>query len=131
MSDKAYTFPRTHRLSGQLAFKAVFDASVREARGPLLVFALPNDLGHPRLGLSVTRRVGTAVKRNTIKRRLRDAFRLLQHDLPRGYDLVVVVRPHEAQSLADYQRLLSGLITKLHRRWEQRAGFESKPSGST
>ena len=36
------------------------------------------------------------------------------------YDLVVVVRPHEPQLLADYQRLLSGLAVKLHRKWEQR-----------
>jgi ribonuclease P protein component len=120
MTEKRHTLPHTHRLSGKLAFKAVFDAGVREARGPLLVFALPNDLGHPRLGLSVTRRIGTAVKRNTIKRRLRDASRLLQHDLPRGYDLIIVVRPHDALLLADYQRLVSGLITKLHRRWEER-----------
>jgi ribonuclease P protein component len=127
MSERAYTFPRTHRLSGRLAFKRVFDGSVREARGPLLVFALPNDRGHPRLGLSVTRRVGIAVKRNTIKRRLRDAIRLLQHDLPRGYDWIIVVRPHDPLSLADYQRLLSGLVTKLHRRWEEKAARETKP----
>ena len=63
---------------------------------------------------------GTAPRRNQIKRMLREAFRLMQHDLPRGYDLVVVVRPHEPQLLADYQRLLSGLAVKLHRKWEQR-----------
>jgi ribonuclease P protein component len=116
---KRHTFPRSHRLSGKLAFKAVFDAGIRESRGPLAVFARPNDLAHPRLGLSVSRRIGTAVKRNTIKRRLREAFRFLQHDLPRGYDLIIVVRGHGPLLLADYQRLLSGLVTKLHRRCEQ------------
>lgn len=116
MSDARYTFPQSHRLSGKIAFSNVFDYKVKETRGPLAVYAKPNDLGHPRLGISISRRVGTAPKRNRVKRLLRESFRLMQHDLPAGYDFVVVVRPHDTQMLADYQRLLSGLFLKLHRR---------------
>lgn len=103
-----------------MEFAAVFDAKVRESRGPLTGYALPNDLGHPRLGISIGRRVGTAPKRNRIKRLLRESFRLMQHDFPRGYDLVIVVRPHPPLMLADYQRLMSGMFVKLHRAWGQR-----------
>jgi ribonuclease P protein component len=131
MQAKRHTFPRTHRLSGKLAFTAVFDGGLREARNPLLVFARPNDRAHPRLGLSVPRRVGTAPKRNAIKRRLREAFRFLQHDLPRGYDLIIVVRPHDVLLLADYQRLLSGLLTKLHRKWEQKLAADQDAPRTT
>ena len=84
-------------------------------------------MGHPRLGLSVSRRVGTAPRRNRIKRLIREAFRLLRHDWPRGYDLVVNVRPHDPVLLADYQRMLSAMLVKLHRQWEKR-GVEP-PSG--
>jgi ribonuclease P protein component len=122
MAERRQTYPKTHRLSGELAFKAVYDARVRESRGPLTAYARPNDLGHPRLGLSVSRRVGTAPRRNRIKRLLREAFRLMQHDLPRGYDLVIVIRPHEPQLLADYQRLLSSLAIKLHQKWQRGDG---------
>jgi len=101
-------------------FSAVYEARVRESRGPLTVYARPNDLPHPRLGLSVSRKVGTAVRRNRIKRRVREAFRLLQHDLPQGYDLLVVVRPHEPLLLADYQKLLSAMLVKLHNTWTRR-----------
>jgi hypothetical protein len=41
----------------------------------------------------------------------------MQHDLPRGYDLVINVRPHEAAMLADYQRMLSAAVVKLHGKW--------------
>ena len=123
MAERSYTFPRTHRLTHEKQFDAVYAGKTRESRGPLTVFAIPNEVGHPRLGLSVPRRVGTAPRRNRIKRLLREAFRLLRHDWPRGYDVVVNVRPHDAAMLADYQRMLSGMFVKLHRTWAQRDGM--------
>jgi ribonuclease P protein component len=117
-----YRYSRKLRLQHALEFQAVYAGKVRESRGPLTVFALPNDLGHPRLGLSVGRKVGTAPKRNRIKRLLREAFRLMQHDLPRGYDLVINVRPHDVAMLADYQRMLSAAAVKLHAKWVERSG---------
>ncbi len=120
MPQRAFSFPRSHRLSGRLQFAAVFDAKVRESRGPLNVYALPNDLGHARLGISISRRVGTAPVRNRIKRLLRESFRLMQHDLPRGYDLVIVVKPHAPLMLAHYQRLLSTSAVSLHGSWLRR-----------
>ena len=117
-----YAYSRKLRLQHALEFQAVYAGKVRESRGPLTVFALPNDLGHPRLGLSVGRKVGTAPKRNRIKRLLREAFRLMQHDLPRGYDLVINVRPHDVAMLADYQRMLSAAVVKLHAKWAERDG---------
>ncbi len=104
------TFPRKLRLSGRRAFAAAFDAKMRKTVGPLVFVSRPNALPHNRLGLSVPRRVGTAVARHRLKRLLREAFRLQQHDLPGGYDVVIVVRPHEARTLADYRHwLLQGL----------------------
>lgn len=109
---------RTHRLSGRDAFSRVFDAGVRQARGPLALHAVGNDLGHNRLGIAIGRRTGTAVKRNRIKRLIREAFRLTQNDLPPGYDLVVLVRPHAPLTLGEYQRLLSALTRRVHAAWK-------------
>jgi ribonuclease P protein component len=114
-----YAYSSKLRLQHARQFDAVYAAKNRETRGPLTIYALPNDLGHPRLGLSVGRRVGTAPKRNRIKRLIREAFRMLQHDLPRGYDIVVNVRPHETALLADYQRMLSSLMIRLHSKWTE------------
>jgi ribonuclease P protein component len=120
MNQKRYTFTKAHRVRSKIEFSKVFETGIKQSRGPLSAFAVPTDHAHPRLGLSVPKRVGTAPRRNRIKRLLREAFRLMQHDFPRPYDLVIVVRPHEPMILAEYQRLLSALTVKLHNAWQER-----------
>ncbi|QOV90127.1 ribonuclease P protein component [Humisphaera borealis] len=112
--------PRKLHLRSKADFDSVFDARTREIRGPIAVHARPNGLTHHRFGMSVSRKVGIAAKRNVIRRRLREAYRLLQHDLPTHFDLVVVVRPHPPLMLAEYQKLLSGAMVKLHAVWGKR-----------
>jgi CIC family chloride channel protein len=105
------------------ALLARYDAGVSVNVGPLRIHGLPNDLGHPRLGLAVSRRVGNAVVRNRNKRMLREAFRLSQHDLPKdpaAYDLVVSVRPHESLPLDDYRNLLLDAAKRLEGIWNRR-----------
>lgn len=114
-----FTFPRLRRLRRPAQFEAVYDRGYAVRRGPLLVHALPGD-DRTRLGLSVSRKVGNAVVRNRIKRRLRDSFRRLQHDLPAGYDLVITVRRHEPLPQPDYDRALRDAADALHARWTDR-----------
>ena len=66
-------------------------------RGKLFsVHAFPNERGYPRLGLSVSRKVGTAVTRNTVRRRLREVFRA--SEIPGDLDLVLSARPAAAEA---------------------------------
>jgi ribonuclease P protein component len=117
MPAKRYTWPRRCRLSGRKAFAAVYAAGVKQGRGPLILYSARNEFDYCRWGLSVSRRVGAAVMRNRIKRLLREAIRLLQHDLGGGYDLIIVVRPHEPMTLGEYQKLLSLLAGKTDGYW--------------
>lgn len=84
----------------------MFKEGKRRTAGPLLIHTLQNRLDHSRLGLSVPKRVGSAVKRNTIKRRCREAFRISQHDLPKSIDILLTIRPHEILSTKDYAALI-------------------------
>jgi len=60
---------------------------------PLCVLCvLPNDLPYSRFGFSVSRRVGGAVVRNRVKRRLREIVRRCQHHIRPGYDVVLIAR---------------------------------------
>lgn len=70
----------------------------------LLVFCvLRNDLAFSRFGFSVSRRVGKAVVRNRVKRRLREIMRLRRETIAAGWDIVVIARPPSAR--ADYHEL--------------------------
>lgn len=124
-STPRLTFKASHRLRHDLEFERVYKARVKKVAGPLVLHALPNALAHHRLGLSIGRRVGPAVRRVLLKRHLREAFRLLQHDLPShpsgGYDLVVGASPHAPLDAAAYCDLLLTLATQAHRVWQKRA----------
>jgi ribonuclease P protein component len=119
MAENDSTFPRKCRLSGKVAFTAVYTAEAKQSRGPLVVYSKPNQLPHCRWGLSVSRRVGSAPRRNRVKRMLRESIRLLQKDSPKGYDCVLVVRPHDPISLAEYQKLLKALVVRSHDHWSK------------
>lgn len=122
---RRFLYTHAHRLGGDKQFQAVFDNKLRKNAGPLAVLALPNGLDHHRFGMSVSRRVGNAVKRHRIKRRLREAFRLNQHDWPGRYDLVVIVYPHEVLPMQQYAAYLTKAADQLHTVAQKRRQRES------
>ena len=104
-SDQRF-FP-TMRLRRRADFKRTYERRCTAADGVLLIFANRNGLDLPRLGLSVSRKVGPAVVRNRWKRRLREAFRLGRHELPQGVDFVVIPKsPAEPEFAALRDSLL-------------------------
>ncbi len=79
--------------------------------------AAGGDVAAPRLGLSVSRKVGGAVDRNLVKRMLREAFVTEGPRLPTDLDVVVVARPEakelaEREGLGGVRRELAELVSK-------------------
>jgi ribonuclease P protein component len=112
-------FPRSATVQGNGAFTRIMNYRVREARGPLVGHAAPNGQAQWRIGISIGRRVGNAVTRNKIKRRLRESFRLSRSDWPGGFDLILIVRPHEPLNRVEYTRLLDQISPRLAAKWDK------------
>lgn len=86
----------------------------------MTVFALPNDAGGCRLGITVTRRSGGAVARNRVKRLVREAFRRHRAALAPALDLVVNIRPGaEGRTYRELEAELVGVLGELARRFRR------------
>ncbi len=72
---------------------------------PLLALALRNEVGTTRMGFTVSTKVGNAVVRNRVRRRLRELYRQRRSALPSGVDVVLVAR--RGAPAADFARLSS------------------------
>jgi len=86
------TFTRAERLSGSNAFDRVFQNGRAFRRRKFILLAAPNPNGPSRLGLSVGRKFGSALRRNRIKRIIREAFRLNKSLLAAPVDMVIIPR---------------------------------------
>lgn len=94
---------RRSRLLRSADFERTLRSGRRAASDYLAVFVSDNELGRARVGLAVSRRLGNAVVRNRIKRRLRELVRPLLTRAKGGRDVVIVARPRAVD--AEFGRL--------------------------
>ena len=100
-------FRRRERLSRRRDFALVYAARRRKENDLLVVYVQDNTLACSRLGISVSRRVGKAVLRNRLRRRLRETYRTHKRDVPVGLDIVCVIKPPAAR---EPSRLCASLV---------------------
>lgn len=90
-----YPFPKSFRLIRSADFRKVYNEGKTVRSHAFQLFYLMGEEEKPaRLGITVTRSFGKAVRRNRIKRLIREAFRQAQPCLKFGYDIVINVRRH-------------------------------------
>lgn len=122
-APKPLAFPQTHRMKTPAEFDRCYKRKRSASDDVLIVYACENGLGHPRLGCSVSRKVGGAVVRNRYKRLFREAFRLSQHDLPAGVDFILIPRPGVEPTLD----AVRGSLLKLARLAARKLGSGTSP----
>lgn len=83
---KAVTLKKNHE------FRRLYQKGVSAAGAGLVIYCRKNRLGHNRLGITASTKLGCAVVRNRARRRLREVYRLHQDQMLQGYDVVLVAR---------------------------------------
>lgn len=126
----ALTFPKTHRMKTPEEFQRAYARKRSASDDVLIVYACENGLTHPRLGCSVSKKIGGAVVRNRYKRLFREAFRLNQHDLPTGADFVLIPRSGPEPSLNSVRDSLLKLAWQAVRKLSSSTGSHRPPQGS-
>jgi ribonuclease P protein component len=116
-------FARAMRLTRERDFQRVLRTGSRARSTHLLVAVAPNGLELTRLGISIGKRIEkSAVRRNRMRRLVREAFRLSYAELPRGVDLLVMAaEPKIELDLVSTRAELVLLARKAERRWREKA----------
>ena len=84
-------------------FRRIYRRGRSAVSGGVVVYCLKNRKGMSRLGVTVSTKLGHAVVRNRVRRRLREIFRLNQSGLAQGYDMILVARTRAVG--AEYREL--------------------------
>ncbi len=109
-------FPKALRLRSRTDFRRVYERRASVGDGLVRMLARLSELDHPRIGLSVSRQVGNAVRRNRWKRLLREAFRLTREKLPGGLDFIVIPRNEVKPELQPLMKSMVDLSWRLQKR---------------
>jgi ribonuclease P protein component len=125
---------RLSRLSRSSDFQRIYRRGDSTASRFLVLYSFKRPAGAsdegPRLGLSVSKKMGGAVVRNRIKRLLREAFMGSTHDLSEEYDLVLIARPQLLELLARESAGEKGLVFGAVHDLFRRAGLLREPDKS-
>jgi ribonuclease P protein component len=108
--------PRRRRLRSARDFRQVYRRGRRVQGANLVLVALPRTASGSRLGLSVSKAHGPAVRRNKIKRLFREAFRLERAGFTGSFDLVMIPQPRASYALAEIRAELAALLQRLQTR---------------
>ena len=85
-------FPRTIRIVRSSDYRNLYKTGRKIYSEHFVLFGRMNGVGHPRLGITVSRKIGNAVVRNRVKRLFREIFRRSIDEIPAQFDIVINAR---------------------------------------
>ena len=99
----------TTSLKRNFQFRRLYRSANSKADKYLVLYYRKNHGQENHLGITVSKKVGTAVVRNRIRRLIKENYRLNEERIVQGYDLVVVARSRAAN--ADFHQIRSSLLS--------------------
>jgi ribonuclease P protein component len=100
--------PREYRVVRRAEYDAVYREGRRRSNREFTIFVRPNGLSSSRFGWSIKKALGSAVRRNRIRRRLREILRLHRQEIAPGWD--IVIHPRGSAATADFSALTQDLL---------------------
>ena len=114
-SDKPrLDLPRNCRLVRRSEYDVVYREGRRRTSREFTIFLRPNGLEISRFGWSLKKALGNAVRRNRIRRRLREILRLHRQEIATGWD--IVIHPRTTTATAEFSPLAAELVKLIPRR---------------
>lgn len=111
---KGHSFSREERVRKRRRILEIYEGADKIQGSCLVLYLAENGLPHHRLGVTVSRKIGTAVIRSRVKRRLRELFRTNKNTILPFCDLVINAKRRAA--VASYQELEKDFL-RAARRW--------------
>jgi ribonuclease P protein component len=113
VKEKSEKYPHNVRIVRSSEYRALYKAGKKIHSERFVLFCRANDLGHLRLGITVSRKVGGAVVRNRVKRLVKEIFRRSLIQTPRQFDIVINAK--SGCAWVSYVELQGELITAIHK----------------
>lgn len=111
-------FRALQRLTRQRDFERIFARRCTAGDAKLVVYVDANGLGITRLGIKTGKRLGNAAARSRHRRYVREAFRIWQHELPAGVDIICIpkVTPDARITLGEMGESMRRLVLRAHKK---------------
>ena len=99
----------TSALNKNYEFKRLYNKGKNAASKYVVVYCLKTNRAENRLGITVSTKLGGAARRNRIRRRLKEIYRINEHTLYKGYNIVLVARQRSRD--AEWSELESSVLS--------------------
>ncbi|EOC99431.1 ribonuclease P protein component [Caldisalinibacter kiritimatiensis] len=104
---------KKYRLRSNKEFKRVYKKGKSLANRYLVMFYIKNPYNYNRVGFTVTKKLGKAVVRNKVRRRIKEGYRLNADKVKQGYDIIFLSRVNAKNAeYKDLERAILHLIRK-------------------
>ena len=105
MAPESYMMGKILKIKTNREFQKIYRKGRYAASKALVIYLLPNLLQANRIGITASKKYGNSVKRNRIRRLIRESYLMQQDKIKQGYDFIFVARKPDENEIPEYQQI--------------------------